>query len=138
MNREFCGESALPETAQLTAQYLLFFHRSDLDSYVSHDYRRANIIVRHNINDSHTLNSYVEELEDAIRHIAGPAIKTHIVGENLMVNRAAESLMLAQVKALGLLLSHVHLIQGPGPLPWCRLSSRLPCCSASWACWRFP
>ena len=53
-NREFRGEFAelaLPETRQLVAQYLMFFHRSDLDSYVSHDYSRANIIVRHNIND---------------------------------------------------------------------------------------
>ena len=59
-NREFRGEHAemaLPETRQLVAQYLMFFHRSDLDSYVSHDYSRANIVVRHNINDSHTLNA---------------------------------------------------------------------------------
>ena len=59
-NREFRGEYAemsLPETRQLVAQYLMFFHRSDLESYVSHDYSRANIVVRHNINDSHTLNA---------------------------------------------------------------------------------
>ena len=43
-NREFRGkyaELALPDTRQLVAQYLMFFHRSDLDSYVSHDYSRA-------------------------------------------------------------------------------------------------
>ena len=113
VNREFRGEFAeltLPETRQLVAQYLLFFHRSDLDSYVSHDYSRANIVVRHNMNDSHTLNKYIEELEEVVKHIAGPDMKVHIVGENLMVNRAAESLMVAQVKALGLLLGLIFLI----------------------------
>lgn len=112
-NREFRGEYAemsLPETRQLVAQYLMFFHRSDLDSYVSHDYSRANIVVRHNINDSHTLNAYIDELQEVVRDIAGSGIKTNIVSKNLMVNQAAESLMVAQVKALTLLLVLIFLI----------------------------
>ena len=112
-NREFRGEyaeMALPETRQLVAQYLMFFHRSDLDSYVSHDYSRANIVVRHNINDSHTLNAYIDELQEVVRDIAGSEIKTNIVSKNLMVNQAAESLMVAQVKALTLLLVLIFLI----------------------------
>ncbi len=112
-NREFRGEYAeleIPETRQLVAQYLMFFHRSDLDSYVSHDYRRANIVVRHDINDSHTLNLYIDELQEVIEDIAGPGIKANIVSENLMVNQAAESLMVAQVKALILLLVLIFFI----------------------------
>lgn len=113
VNREFRGgyaESSLPETRQLVAQYLMFFHRSDLDSYVSHDYSRANIVVRHNISDSHTLNRYIEELQDAVAHIAGAGLKAHIIGENLMVNSAAENLMVAQVKALVILLVLIFII----------------------------
>ena len=112
-NREFRGEYAelaLPETRQLVAQYLMFFHRSDLDNYVSHDHSRANIVVRHNINDSHLLNAYIDELQEVVTDIAGPGIKANIVSENLMVNHAAESLMVAQVKALTLLLALIFLI----------------------------
>ncbi len=113
VNREFRGEYAelnLPETRQLVAQYLMFFHRSDLDSYVSHDYSRANIVVRHNISDSHTLNGYIDELQDAVTHIVGPTMKVSIIGENLMVNSAAENLMVAQVKALAILLALIFII----------------------------
>ncbi len=113
MNQEFHGgltTQSLPKTRELVAQYLMFLHRSDLDSYVSHDYSQANIVVRHNITDSHTLNQYIEELNDVIADIIGPDMKFHIVGENLMVNRAAESLMVAQVKALILLLALIFLI----------------------------
>ena len=112
-NREFRGgyaELALPKTRQLVAQYLMFFHRSDLDSYVSHDYSQANIVVRHNINDSHTLNKYIDELQEVVGDIAGPWIKVNIVSENLIVNHAAESLMVAQVKALVLLLVLIFII----------------------------
>lgn len=113
VHREFGGrfsELALPETRQLIAQYLLFFHRSDLESYVSHDYRRANIVVRHNINDSYVLNQRIRELEDVINHVASPELGVTITGENLLVNRAAESLLRGQVRALAILLALIFLI----------------------------
>jgi predicted RND superfamily exporter protein len=113
VNREFRQDKnklTLPESRELVSQYLLFFHRNDLKSYVSHDLSRANIVVRHNINDSHTLNQYVRELEQAIPNIVSADTKVTIVSENLMVNQAAESLMLAQVKSLGILLFAIFLI----------------------------
>ena len=117
VNREFRGGSAgdfrdleLPGSRELVAQYLLFFHRGDLDSYVSRDYSHANIVVRHGIDDSHTLNRYIAELEGVVAQIAGPGLDAHVVGENLMVNRAAESLMRGQVQALLLLLGLIFLL----------------------------
>ncbi len=113
INAEFRNSGvvgSLPESRKLVAQYLMFFHRSDLDSYVSHDYSRANIVVRHNITDSHTLNQYIHELDGVMRKIAGSDMKSFIVSENLMVNHAAESLMVAQVKALVVLLTLIFLI----------------------------
>ncbi|MFT5012338.1 MAG: putative RND superfamily exporter protein [Patiriisocius sp.] len=113
VNREIQGEFAqlsLPKSRQMVAQYLLFFHRSELESYVSHDYRRANIVVRHNISDSNTLNQYIQELDMAVKQIAGSDIDANIIGENLMVNQAAEDLMISQVKALGLLLALIFIL----------------------------
>ncbi len=113
VNREFHGgyeHLALPKTRQMIAQYLMFFQRGDLDSYVSHDYSRANIVVRHNISDSHTLNGYISELEDVVLSIVGTDMKVNIVGENLMVNNAAETLMVGQVKSLFMLLLIIFLI----------------------------
>ncbi|MEE2891772.1 MAG: MMPL family transporter [Pseudomonadota bacterium] len=113
VNRAFSGdfaEGALPPTRELTAQYLLFFHRGDLDSYVSADFRRANIVVRHSIEDSHVLNRYVAELEEVLAEISGPELEARVIGENLMVNRAAESLMVAQLQGLGLLLALIFVI----------------------------
>lgn len=113
VNKEFRGEDnivKLPKSKELISQYLLFFHRNDLDSYVSHDYSRANIIVRHNINASHILNRYIHELNEVVQDISGTELSAHIIGENLMVNQAAETLMVAQVKALLLLLTLIFII----------------------------
>ncbi len=114
VNREFHEGNAdyfsIPNRRELVAQYLLFFHRRDLESYISHDYRRANIVVRHNVSDSNTLNRHIRELREVVANIAGEHMKSHIVGENLMINAAAESLMVAQVKSLAILLFVIFLI----------------------------
>ena len=88
----------------------MFFHRSELESYISHDYRRANIVVRHNISDSHTLNDYIDELKDFANNISGDRITARVVGQNLLVNRAAEELMISQIKALVLLLALIFVL----------------------------
>ncbi|MFH1487458.1 MAG: MMPL family transporter [Pseudomonadota bacterium] len=114
VNREFHGGDSehfkVPARRELVAQYLLFFHRNDLEGYVSHDFRRANIVVRHNVSDSNTLNRHVKELREVVSNIAGAGMKSYVVGENLMVNAAAESLMVAQVKSLAILLVVIFLI----------------------------
>ena len=95
----------VPASRKLVAQYLLLFQQNDLDPYVSHDFRRANIVVRHNVRDSSTLNHHVRELRQVVKSFAGPDILTSVVGENLMVNAAADRLLEGQALALlGLLI----------------------------------
>jgi len=114
MNREFHQGNAnyydIPRQRELIAQYLLLLHRQDLHSVVSHDYRKANIIVRHNISDSATLNSYIRELNDAVTRIAGRQMRVTVSGENLMINAATEHLIFGQVKSLGVLLVVIFLL----------------------------
>ena len=83
----------VPATRKLVAQSLLFLQRRDLEPYVSQDFRRANIVVRHDVRDSTTLNRHVEELRQVVRHIAGPDMASSVTGENLMVNAAADRLL---------------------------------------------
>jgi len=114
LNREFhSGEQSwyqIPANKGLVSQYLLFFHRQDLNRYVSHDFRRATIVVRHNISDSNILNRHIAELRDVAPDIAGSEMQTFVVGKNLMVNESAETLLVAQVKSLGLLLLIIFLL----------------------------
>jgi predicted RND superfamily exporter protein len=99
----------VPASRKLVAQYLLLFQQNDLDSYVSHDYRRANIVVRHNVRDSSTLNHHIRELRQVVRTYAGPDILTSVVGENLMVNAAVDRLLEGQALALLALLAVIFV-----------------------------
>ena len=100
----------VPPTRTLVAQYLLLHPERDLEPYVSHDYRRANIVVRHNVRDSSTLNHHISELREVVGHYAGPDMATAVVGENLMINAAADRLLEGQAAALGGLLVVVFIV----------------------------
>ena len=100
----------IPPNREMIAQYLLFFHRTDIKNYVSNDFNRANIVVRHNVSDSNTLNKYIRELKDVVSEIAGTQMSGHVVGENIMINAATESLMLGQIKSLAILLGVIFVI----------------------------
>ena len=94
----------IPPSRKLVSQYLLLQPAQYLEPYVSHDFRRANIVVRHNVSDSSTLNRHIRELRKAVAHYAGPAMATAVVGENLLLNAAAEPLLQGQAGALAAVL----------------------------------
>ncbi|HCY84463.1 MAG TPA: hypothetical protein DHV36_04940 [Desulfobacteraceae bacterium] len=114
VNREFNNGDPnafkVPATRELTAQYLTFFHRRDIKNYVSHDLTKACIVVRHQISDASRLNTYVSELAAVIPDIAGPGMRTDIVGQNLMINAAARELVTAQAGSLALLVGVIFVI----------------------------
>ena len=100
----------VPQTRKLVAEYLLLHPPRDLEPYVSHDYRRANIVVRHNVRDSSTLNHHIRELREVVGHYAGADMATAVVGENLMINAAADRLLEGQAIALAGLLAVVFIV----------------------------
>ncbi len=106
VNQEMRGSDKaafrVPEQRDLVDQYVMLFSRQDLDRYVTSDFSRANIIVRHNLSDSHELNGYLAQLDAKLPQILGPGISYSLTGENLMINRAAEGLFSGQVESLAL------------------------------------
>lgn len=100
----------VPATRKLVAQFLLLHSHRDLGPYISHDFRRANIVVRHNVRDSSTLNHHIRELRAVVAHHAGPDMSTAIVGENLMINATADRLLEGQAAAFAALLVLVFFV----------------------------
>lgn len=110
MNRGDPAFDRLPDRQDLVEQYLLFFQRSDLERYISADYRIANIVVRHHFSDSHTLNLKLAELRRQLPALVGEGVTVRFTGENLMINQAAESLFTGELQSLGMLISVVFVI----------------------------
>lgn len=101
-------EYRIPEVPRLIPQYLLFFTRENLDRYVSADYRRCNIIVRHHLSSSYELKKALGKLELFtelfIRQQVGDSPEFKITGEGVLINKAADSMASGQIMSLAVLL----------------------------------
>lgn len=95
----------VPDKDSLIEQFLLFFQRSDIERYINPDHSMANIVVRHNLTESTEANRAIADLRDRVdRVLAGRGVQADFVGLELMVNEAADDLILSQFWALLLVL----------------------------------
>lgn len=91
----------VPDSDSLIAQYLLFFQRSDIERFVSGDYSKINIMVRHNINSSTKLNALVDKIRNDLNSGRfGNFNKVLVTGEGILIAEAAESFISGQVYSL--------------------------------------
>jgi uncharacterized protein len=84
--------------------YLSMMPRSELKSFVTEDYSVAQITVRHNVADSVKLNAAIDHLTTVLPTVLGTNASFAVTGKNLMVNRAAESLIDGELLSLALIL----------------------------------
>jgi predicted RND superfamily exporter protein/CRP-like cAMP-binding protein len=114
MHRELNGGStayySVPSQQADYDLYLSDMPAGQLRSLVTDDFTVAQITVRHNIADSVRLNTAIDELRSLLPALLGPSVHAQLVGKNLMVNRAAESLITGEAQSLALILSVVFLL----------------------------
>ena len=110
-NREAAGGRPdayqVPPTRKLVSQYLLLHRPFDLEPYVSHNFQRANIVVRHNARDSSTLNRSLREMRSAVAHYAGPSMTTSITGYDVLINAATDYLLKLEILTVAVALAFV-------------------------------
>jgi predicted RND superfamily exporter protein len=90
--------------------YIQTFSRDDIESFVTEDYSRARIVVRHNVPNSLELNQNLDALQTQLRGVLGEGVDFALTGKNLMVNRAAEQLISGQLSSLLLVLTIIFLL----------------------------
>jgi len=100
----------IPSDAEDVDLYLSTLTRSDLEPFVTEDYSRARIMVRHNVADSLALNRTLDEFREVVPIVLGPAVSYALTGKNLMVNAAAETLISGQISSLFLILAVIFIL----------------------------
>ena len=102
----------VPDKSDLISQYLLFFQRGDIEKYISSNFSKANIVVRHNISSSYDLKTILLEVNNNIKEIIknNPELKVYITSENILINKAAENLLTGQLESLIFLVAVVFVL----------------------------
>ncbi len=100
----------VPGATEDVELYLSSLMRKDIEAFVTEDYSRARIMVRHNLSNSIALNRTLDQFREAVPIVLGPNVDYALTGKNLMVNRAAESLISGQISSLFLILGIILLL----------------------------
>ena len=102
-----------PESKSLIAQYALILHPDEVSSYITSDWSEANILVRHNINSSNEIKQVLQRAEERITAIlqdVDPLLEFRITGENILINKAADSITSSQIAGFSILLVTIFII----------------------------
>lgn len=114
VNRAMYGDAPamekVPENEALIAQYLLFFHRSDIRPYVSGDFSTANIVIRCNINDSSNLNEAVEDIRSGLEDGRFGNVNFSITGKSVLVSSAVDKIVTGQIISLSTMVLTLFII----------------------------
>lgn len=104
------GKKRVPDKDALIAQYLLFFHRSDIQNYVNGDYSAANISIRSNINDSSDLNALVDSVEATLGSGRFGPVQYSVSGKAVLVASAVDKIVTGQVISLSTMILTLFII----------------------------
>lgn len=100
----------IPENPGLIPQYLLFLQRDEIERFVTPDYSEVNILVRHNLSSSYELKEALTELRAFMDKTVPPQFAVGLTGENILVNKAADSMATGQAQSLSLLLVIIFIL----------------------------
>ncbi len=90
----------LPETDDMVREYMMFIRHSDVANFVSEEYDRARILVRHNISSSDVLNRATAQIRAFVDANVDPGLRVEITGKSVLSNKAVEEMARSQLQSL--------------------------------------
>ena len=94
----------------LIAQYLLIMDPDDIEKYVDYDFSRACIVVRHNVASSWELKRLLKQIRTFCDKNFPHLMSVRFSGENILVNRAADAMVVGQAASFLLALACIFVI----------------------------
>lgn len=110
MEDEPTAKPALPDSDDILREYMLFLDHEDVADYVSADYSTARIIVRHRLSASRDLSRAIAAIREYAQDNIDPALRVHAMGEAVSRVEATDTMVVGQVKSLGLMAVVIWLV----------------------------
>lgn len=103
-------DAGLPQSNDEIAELMIFLDHERVETYVSEDYSRARIIVRHAITDAAALDALLSAIEGFMREHTDPGLRTRITGDSVLSLSATHSMIVGQLQSVLLILTFFVLI----------------------------
>ncbi|WP_457675014.1 MMPL family transporter [Thiolapillus sp.] len=105
-------EPMMPESDDIITELMIFLDHKDVAAYVSQDYSRARILVRHSIESSERLQATLKDLQTFIDHNLDTGLRARITGDSVLTLSATNAMISGQLQSIAILLVIIVLIIG--------------------------
>ena len=105
-------ESIMPESDDVVTELMIFLKHDEVKAYVTKDYSKARILVRHAIDSSEKLKKVLAQLQHFIDENLDPGLTARITGDSVLTLSATHAMINGQLQSIALLLAIIVLIIG--------------------------
>ncbi len=102
--------SLLPESDDEVNELMIFLDHNHVKAYVSEDYSRMRILVRHHADSSRDLKHFVDELTEFFETNLDPGLEARITGSSVLTLSATQAMIKGQLQSILLLLGFFIVI----------------------------
>ncbi|MEJ2576738.1 MAG: MMPL family transporter, partial [Gammaproteobacteria bacterium] len=100
----------MPLSDEVVDELMIFLNYDRVKGYVTEDYSRARILVRHDISSSAELKNLIERLQAFLDEQIDPGLRTRVTGDSVLTLSATRSMISGQLQSILLLLTFFVLI----------------------------
>lgn len=93
-----------PASNEEIAELMIFLDHSRVSSYVTDDFSRARIVVRHQVADTARLRDMLQRIEHHIERQLDPGLDAHVTGDSMLSLSATDSMIAGQLQSVLLIL----------------------------------
>ncbi|WP_457671465.1 MMPL family transporter [Thiolapillus sp.] len=105
-------DPVMPESDDIVTELMIFLDHKDVKAYISQDFSRARILVRHSIESSEQLQLVISELQQFIDQNLDTGLRARITGDSVLTLSATNAMISGQLQSIAILLVIIVLIIG--------------------------
>jgi predicted RND superfamily exporter protein len=103
-------EAIVPESDEIIRELMIFLQYEHVSSYVTEDYSRARIVVRHNLSSTNEVRGVVEKIQSYIDNDLDKGLKARMTGDSILTLSATDSMISGQLKSITVLMVSIIII----------------------------
>ncbi len=111
-------EPSMPDTDEIVNELMIFLKYEHVESYVSEDFSKIRLLVRHNISSTFELNQVVNNIQQYIDENLDPGLTARLTGNSVLTISATNAMIQGQLQSIILLLLIILIIISMLFLDW--------------------
>lgn len=102
----------MPQTDDIVTELMIFLDHDKVKGYVTEDYSKARILVRHSISDTAALKNMVKSLQQFIDNNLDKGLEARITGDSVLTLSATDAMISGQLQSIAVLLVFIVVLIG--------------------------